>query len=131
MREAYGELQAAGAEVLVVSFAHGETLRWHSEALELPFPVAGDPERAAYRSYGLERGSVWQIAHPLVWWRYLVLVARGRRPRRADLGADRLQLGGDFVIGPGGRLRLVHRSRRPDDRPPVAPLLAAVRATRP
>jgi len=128
VREVYSAIRAAGADVLVISFAEGQALSWHRDALDLPFSIAGDPSRKAYVAYGLQRGRLWQIAHPLVWWRYLTLMLAGRRPRKADLGADRLQLGGDFVVGPDRRLRLVHRSRRPDDRPPVAPLLKALGA---
>ena len=32
---------------------------------------------------------------------------------------DTLQLGGDVVIGPNGRIRFLYRSEGPDDRPPV------------
>jgi hypothetical protein len=38
---------------------------------------------------------------------------------------DTLQLGGDFVVGGDGRLVYAFRSADPDDRPPVADLIAA------
>jgi len=39
---------------------------------------------------------------------------------------DTLQLGGDFVVDPAGRLALAHACKDPLDRPPVHELLAAV-----
>ncbi len=40
---------------------------------------------------------------------------------------DTLQLGGDFVVDRAGVLVYASRSTRPDDRPPVDNLIAAVR----
>jgi peroxiredoxin len=124
--EHHAELQRRGASVLVLSFGRPDVVEGYRRRLALPFPVAADPERRAYAAYGLLTGSTWAIWHPRVLLRYLVLLLRGlplRRPARDD---DLAQLGGDFVIGADGVLRFAYRSRRPDDRPDVAALLAAL-----
>jgi hypothetical protein len=52
----------------------------------------------------------------------------GRRPRLPP--ADTLQLGGDFVVNPEGRVACAYRSAGPDDRPSVDDLVTAVHASR-
>ena len=92
--------------------------------LELPYPLLVDPERSAYRAWGLGRGSVLGVWADLrVWLRYARELARGERLRRP--GSDTLQLGGDFVIDPKGAVAYSRPQRR-DDRPPVAELLQAL-----
>lgn len=93
-------------------------------AIEMPFPVLVDPPRAAYAEWGLGRASALTIwGDPRVWVRYAHAVATGSRPTR--LGADTLQLGGDFVVDRGGTI-VYARPQQTDDRPPVAVLLRAL-----
>ena len=126
MRERFGEITARGADVLVVSFSPVETLAAHGERLGLPFSIAADPDRRAYRAYGLLIGTRWQLWHPRVWWRYTVLLMRGMKAQRRTKGADLSQLGGDFVIAPDGTLSFAYLSMRPDDRPAAGSLIAAL-----
>lgn len=93
--------------------------------LDVPYPVLVDRERAAYRAWGMRRSSVAGVwLDPRVWARYAGLVVRGERLRR--LGADTLQLGGDFVVGSDGIVTYARPQLR-DDRPPVAELLRELR----
>ena len=126
MRERWPELAERDVSALVVSFAAVERLADYRDHLALPFAVAADPHRRAYRAYGLTRGSLWQVWGPRVLWRYVCLLTRGRRlevPRRGD---DLAQLGGDFVVGSDGTLIYAHLSQSPADRPPVAELIRAL-----
>lgn len=52
--------------------------------------------------------------------------ARGNARSGAAVDDDLHQLGGDFVTDADGILRLCHRSRRPDDRPAIDEILAAI-----
>ena len=90
-----------------------------------PLTLLVDEGRAAYRAYGLGRGSVRRVWGPRTWCAYAKLIAAGRRPRRAT--EDTLQLGGDFVVGSEGRLVYAFRSSDPADRPPLEDLIAAAR----
>ncbi len=119
------ELERRHTSVLVVSFGAPALVEALRVQLALPFPVAVDADRRVYQAYGMARGSAWRIWHPRTLWRYLSLRLRGARRQRAHDGDDLHQLGGDFVIDDDGVLRLCHASARPDDRPPIAALLAA------
>jgi peroxiredoxin len=121
------EFRQLGAEVLVVTQARPPVLAMFLRDYPLPFPLVGDPERAAYRAFGLERTSWGRIMRPGIAFRFLRLLCRGWRPRRPRQGEDVLQLGGDFVLDGQGRLVYAYRSAEPTDRPSVAELLRAVR----
>ncbi len=113
----------------MISFAQGKALAHYAGGLNLPFPLLSDPERSAYRAYGLSRGSFWTIFGPKIVWTYVKLMARGRLFR--GIQADPYQLGGDFVVDGQGILRFAYRSADPADRPSADRLLEAVRkATR-
>ena len=115
-------LEAAGATALFVVHDDPELVCTTMLAgLEVPFPVLVDRDRAGYGAWGLPRASVLRIwGDPRVWLRYLRSALGGVRPRR--LGRDTLQLGGDFVVAPDGRIAY-SRPQHTDDRPPVAVLL--------
>jgi peroxiredoxin len=115
------------ARVLCVTFVEPPLLAAYERELALGgVEFYGDPARALYGALGFERASFARVwLHPAVWWRYGALIARGRRPHPP--GQDVYQLGGDAVLDAGGRLRWVHASAGPEDRPAVDELLAALR----
>ena len=125
MRDRPGEL-GESTEVVLVTFTEPATLVAYRERNALPFVVGTDPDRTAYRAYGLGRGSItrvwgWQAAR-----RYVQILTRsGLRAWRRPI-EDTLQLGGDFVVGPDGTLSYGFWGRGPDDRPSVDELIAAV-----
>lgn len=111
--------------VVVVTFAPPQLLASFEREIGLPFPVYGDPGRAAYEAFGLGRASVARVwLDPRVWRSYAKLLGRGRRLHR--LREDSLQLGGDVVLDAEGRVRWMYRSRGPEDRPSVDELVAAL-----
>ena len=114
-----------GAGPVCITFASPALLAAFERDLDLRIALYGDPERAAYRAFGMRRGSLARVwLHPRVWWEYARLLARGRRV--AGVEQDTLQLGGDAVIGSDGRLRWIYHSRGPEDRPSVEELIAAI-----
>ena len=98
----------------------------YASDLRIPFQLLSDPERAAYRAYGLRKGGLWRILRPKTVWEYAKLIARGRLFR--GIQADPFQLGGDFVIDGSGIVRFAHRSEDPADRPAMDRLLQAIRS---
>lgn len=123
LRSHYDQIKALNSEVVVVSFETGYWLQvWRAE-MEVPFPLLLDPDRQAYRAYGLER-SLLRSWGPKNLWYYTRARLQGRRLQTT--GGDTAQLGGDFIIDAAGIVRLAHRSQEPTDRPPVAKLLAAL-----
>ncbi len=118
------EIESLHARIVVVSFGQAWQARAWLEETGAAFQLWLDPERAAYRAYGLEYSLLRSWA-PRVWRRYAQLMLAGRKWR--GLQGDSGQLGGDFVVDAGGILRLAYLSRDPTDRPPVSELLETLR----
>lgn len=125
MHDRRNRIAELGARALFVAFDEPERLRSILlTGIDLVFPIGIDRNRVAYRSWGLRRSSWWRIwFDPGVWSRYARLLLSGERLRGA--GEDTLQLGGDFVVAPDGRITYSRPQVR-DDRPPVGELLDAV-----
>lgn len=129
VRARMADLTNGGARVLAVSFADVEMARAYAGDHALPFPIASDPDRAAYQAYGVGRGSKTKVWRVTAIAQHLWLRLRGFRPGRHHQ-EDLQQLGGDFVIGADGALRLCHPSSAGDDRASVDELLASLRSAR-
>ncbi len=87
-----------------------------------------DPQRRAYRAYGLERASIWQT---FLSWRVWqsnkrLQKERGWKPEMPPPGQDAMQMSGTFVIGTDGRIRLPFYYDDIADHPPVDLLLHGV-----
>jgi peroxiredoxin len=123
LRPHYAQFKALNTEVAVVSFETGHWAQvWQAET-DVPFQLLLDPDRAAYRAFGLER-SWWRSWGPKNLWYYARASLQGRHSHHT--GGDTSQLGGDFIIDATGIIRLAHRSKYPTDRPAVAGLLATL-----
>jgi peroxiredoxin len=109
----------------VISFGQAWQARAWQEETGAPFTLLLDPERAAYRAYGLEQSLLrsWGIK---VWLRYAQLLLVGRSWRGTLRRGDSGQLGGDFIVDANGIIRLAYRSHDPTDRPSVSQLLAVL-----
>ncbi len=92
---------------------------------ELPFRLLADPQRQAYRAFGLQRGNVWKVAGPAIWAAGLKSFVR--HGAGMPVG-DPLQLAGTFVIDREGIIRYVHHAANSADRPPNAELIAVLEA---
>ncbi|MEO5842825.1 MAG: AhpC/TSA family protein [Acidimicrobiales bacterium] len=111
-------------DVAVITFSRADLLAGYRRHLDITFSVLSDKDRHAYRAYGLGRGSLRQIYRPATIKMYVQLMRAGKKLRRPT--DDTRQLGGDFVVGADGLLRFAHRPVAPDDRPPVADMIAAL-----
>jgi hypothetical protein len=125
LRQRIDQFQALGCEVVAVSFEPWPLLQEFARREKLPFPVLSDPERKAYRAFGLQEGSAHRIFGLPTIWTYLRGLFQGRLPRYPS--ANIRQLGGDILIDASGNIVLLHRSRSPADRPTAAQLLEALR----
>ncbi len=121
MRQRRAELLSA--RVVIITFASAAKA---ARALQpwLPyFEVWVDPEREAYRAWGL--GSRWLgLLNRGTLRLYARLLLRGRRWR--PIQWDFAQLGGDAVLDAEGLVRYWHPERTPDDRPPIEALIGAL-----
>lgn len=123
VREHLDEIRQVGADVLVVTQSRPEAV----SAASLPLPTVCDPDRAAYRSFGLDRGRWSMFFRWSVLARYLRLIFSGWRPHRGEASEDMLQLGGDFIVSADRRLLYAHRSNDPADRPTAAALVNQIK----
>lgn len=126
MDAARDRLAAAGCSVLVVSQSTPEALAYYVPRQGWHVPVVGDPDRAAYRAFGLDRTGWLAFLRPGVVWGYARGLLRGHRPKPVAAGEDVLQLGGDFVLSRGRRVVFAYPSATPTDRPSVGQILNAL-----
>lgn len=118
--------QCGGVAVLVAYDRPGLLGTKMMRGLAVPFPILFDPERWAYRAWGLGRtGLFGAMLSPVLNWRYFKLLIGGER--FLGLAPDMFQLGGDFVLDRRHRVTFMHRMRNNGDRAPVARLIAELR----
>ena len=114
--------------MLVVTMSRPEVVAAYLKMRPWPFPVVCDPERAAYRRFGLGRTSWLSFFRPGVLARYVGLMFRGWRVRGINEGEDALQLGGDFVLDANQKLAFAYPSRTAADRPDVGKMIESLAA---
>ena len=119
-----GEFEALDTKVVTLSFSAEQWARAWLQETQSPFPLLLDPERNAYRAYGLEHSYLrsWNVRAISYYVRALLHGAKWRGIR-----GDSGQLGGDFVIDRQGIVRFAYTSHDPTDRPTVDQLLTALR----
>ena len=127
MIERQEEAAELGALVVLVAYDRPGLIGTKMmRGLEVPYTIVFDPEREAYRSWGMGRtGLMGAMLSPELNWRYLKLLLRGER--FLGFAPDMFQLGGDFVLDRSHRLRFAHRMRNNGDRATVARLFEELR----
>jgi peroxiredoxin len=120
------------ADIVAVSFETPAVLPRLAEA----FPrvrFLSDPERKLYARYGVGEAKWRDVFAPRTLLYYARAALRGKKfwEARPDQGkAEVKQLGGNFVVGPSGKLTFVHPSKEPADRPTAEAILEAVKRSR-
>ena len=125
MRDEYPRFQQAGGDVAVVAMAEPDRAAAFRSRYDLPFRLLADPQRQAYRAFGLPRGNAWKVSGPANWAAGLKSFVR--HGAGIPVG-DPFQLAGTFVIDREGIIRYVHHAANSADRPPNAELIAALQA---
>lgn len=111
-----------------MTFTTADELAEYQRRRALTIPILIDAHRDVYAAYGLGRGSIGRIWGWATLRRY-VQILRSSDRGVADLTSateDTRQLGGDFVVTPGGRLSWGYWSSGPADRPALGDILRAV-----
>jgi len=97
--------------------------RAFKEQTGVDFPVLLSPDKKAYEAMDLKRGSTGDVFSPRA---ALKSLQRARfQPLRAP-EQDWHQLGGTFVIAPGGEVVFAHRGEHPGDEPDVEAVATAL-----
>jgi hypothetical protein len=123
LRDRIDEIRARGAELVIVGNGAPSFAAAFREDFRLDGPLLVDPELRAYRAAGLRRGRI-EMLSPRVPLNALRAFRRGAR--QGSVQGDPWQLGGVFVIRPGGKLAFRHVSREAGDHPPIDTLLDAL-----
>lgn len=118
-------MEELGVKVYVVTFDDAEIAQAYVENNQLEWPLLIDAQRELYDEFGMGRASWWALLKPTSIWKYTLLWMRGTRPQK--VGSDVHQMGGDVLVAPDGKVRLVYVSKEPHDRPSVDSILALVR----
>lgn len=126
--DAHQTLTENGLLLAIISHASAESAKAFCEQRAPDALCLADPDRSAYRAYGLYRGNFWQtLIAPRIWIsnRRLARV-KGFKPEVPHTGQDAYQMSGTFIIGTDGRIRLPYYYEDIADHPPVDLLLHGV-----
>ena len=126
MDAARNELANAGCSILIVAQAKPEVLALYLSRHSWHVAIVSDPERLAYKAFGLERTGWLTFFHPKVLWGYARGMLRGHGVKKPYEGEDVLQLGGDFVLDKLARVVFAYPSVNPTDRPSLAAIRDAI-----
>ncbi|MGQ0734982.1 MAG: AhpC/TSA family protein [Acidobacteriota bacterium] len=117
-------LEAAGTQVAFVHMSSPAVAdEWFAKYGVDDLTRLSDPDKHLYRAFGLEQGTLRELAHPRVWWPWF------RTALAAGFGAglqgsDWKQLTGVFLIH-DGRILLARRHRNSAVRPDYLALVAS------
>lgn len=123
-----GAFEEAGVGVVLIGQGTpGQALAFTGPR-RVPFEMLVDPDRAAYRAFGLGDGGPYQILAPaaLVGWVGVQVRGEGRQGLRH--GGSVAQMPGTFLVDTGGVIRYVHRNRHQADDPDSQAVLAICRS---
>ena len=123
LRDRMDDIRARGAELVIVGNGAQHFAAAFREDQALDCPLLVDPELRAYRAAGMRRGRV-ELLSPRLPLNALRALRSGSRQGAVE--GDPWQLGGVFVIRPGGELGFRYLSREAGDHPPVDDVLRAL-----
>jgi NAD(P)-dependent dehydrogenase (short-subunit alcohol dehydrogenase family) len=123
LRGRIDEIRDRGAELVIVGNGAPHFAAAFRDDYDLDCPVLVDPELRAYRAAGLRRGRV-EVLSP----RLPINAVRALRSgaRQGAIQGDPWQLGGVFIVRPGGTLAYRYVSREAGDHPPADAILEAL-----
>lgn len=129
LREIVPPIHQAGAELVIVGSGSPSMAGFFAEDYQVVTPVLTDPTREVYRVLETRRPPRAGFLDPRVFLHGArAVMLRGHRQQlsNADLG-DSTQLGGVFIVRPGGEVAWAHRSAYAGDHPSNDEVLAALR----
>ena len=133
LKAEYQDYVDVGLNLVIV--AQGEPARAAAYRAEhgLACPVLCDPDHVAYQAYGIGQWAVERILYqaPPVFWSHPrevgVSFQNDRRAQGRPLVDDPWRAAAEFVIGPGGLVRLCYFYQYCEDFPPPGVLTTAAR----
>ena len=118
------EIQARGAELVIIGNGAPNFARAFREDLEITTPLYTDPSLATYRLLEFRRGVRDTVLSLKTYGHAARALREGFRQGRTQ--GDAWQLGGVLVVRSDGTLAYRYASAAAGDHPPVADILAAL-----
>ena len=128
LREIVDDIHVGGAELVILGSGSPQMAGFFAEDFAIATPVLTDPQRHVYAALEARRPPRWGFMDPRVAVRGLKALVQGHRQQfgNPDLG-DETQLGGIFIVQPGGEVAWAHRSAFAGDHPSNVEVLVALR----
>ncbi len=117
----------AGAGVVLIGQGTAGQAMGFTGPRRVPFEMLVDPDRSAYRAFGLVEGGAAQLLAPAAVASWVGVHVRGEARQGGLHGGSLAQMPGTFVVDTGGVVRFAHRNRHQADDPDVAAVLTACR----
>ncbi len=126
--EAHPALTEKGLRLAIVNHASPADTKAFYEKRDTSAICLADPDRTAYRAYGLYQGRFWQTwFSPRVWASNKELAkTKGYKVEVPPAGQDALQMSGTFIVGMDGRIRMPYYYEDIADHPPVDLILHGI-----
>ena len=113
-RERFADL---GAGIVLIGQGSPAEAVVFTERMKQPFECLVDPDRSAYRAFGLVRGTPAQLYGPRVAGPFLRAQLSRETLQRPLHGGRFMQMPGTFVIDTDGVVAMAHRNRHVADNP--------------
>ncbi len=126
-RERFEEL---GAGIVLIGQGQPSDGSAFTERMRQPFECLVDPDRSAYRAYGLAKATPAQVFGPPVAMPFLRANLRRETLQRGLQGGSFFQMPGTFVIDTDGVVQMAHRNRHVADTPANERILAVLESLR-
>lgn len=126
LRDERERFEEAGARIVLIGQGRPSDGVVFTERLRHPFDCLVDPNRSAYRAYGLARATPAQVFGPPVALPFLRANLNRETLQRGLHGGSFFQMPGTFVIDTEGVVRMAHRNRHVADTPPNERILEIV-----
>jgi peroxiredoxin len=125
------KIAQAGLGIAVVMQASPEASAVFAERFAPGLLCLADPQREAYKAFGLERGNLFQtFLNPKVWSAINQARKKGYEIEPPPPGQDSMQMSGTFIISNTGKILLPYYYDHIADHPPLDLLLSGVLSTR-
>ncbi len=113
LRQAKPQIDAAGAQVVLVGMGDPAATESFRHQFDIPFPMICDPDRELYKSFNLNRMGAFDFLSPSMAIKGLSAMSQGHFVGMPT--GDIKQLAGAFVIDAHGVIRFSHISKSAQD----------------
>ena len=124
-------IRKAGLAIAIIMQGTPEATALFAKQFAPGLLCLADPERKAYKAYGLVRGNLFQtFLNPKVWSAISKSRKKGYQVEPAPPGQDAMLMSGTFIISKEGRVELPYYYDNIADHPSLDLLLEGVLSTR-